>query len=157
MTSATVYKALAEDGSLLYVGASINGPQRISSHKPSKWWEQAQCIELEHLSDHGAALQREAELIRAHQPPFNHQFPIRVPTSAEMAWRMERRKENHQRKREYWATHYYVVADCENCGESVSALPKGVALDEGECPHCGVRRLSGRRHSHAAPVPERRS
>lgn len=67
-----VYVHEAADGTVLYVGISLDGLARTSAHRDgSGWWPQIANIRIEHHPDRAAALDREAELIRTLKPIHN--------------------------------------------------------------------------------------
>ena len=70
----SVYRYYDEHDVLIYVGITSRGIGRNIEHNKSKpWWKYVARQEVDHLSDRAAATRYEAELIRAHTPPFNVQ------------------------------------------------------------------------------------
>lgn len=67
----SVYVHLAADGTVLYVGISLDAIQRTAAHRNGGWWEQVASIRIERLPDRAAALAREAELIAELKPIYN--------------------------------------------------------------------------------------
>ena len=67
-----VYLAYDADGRLLYVGFSTNLATRVGPHRAnSRWWPLVRRLEVEHFLTVADARDRERELIRTLQPPFN--------------------------------------------------------------------------------------
>lgn len=59
---------------LLYVGITSRGTRRQGEHNRSKeWWPLVARQEVEHFPDRALAAQREAEVIRTVEPPYNVQ------------------------------------------------------------------------------------
>jgi hypothetical protein len=68
----TVYIACNAEGDVLYVGVTVDFDARMAFHRPnSKWWPLKAYIEREEYPNRTAALDREIELIRQFDPPFN--------------------------------------------------------------------------------------
>jgi predicted GIY-YIG superfamily endonuclease len=68
----TVYQYFDHAGHILYVGVTARGQRRLREHADTKvWWPLATGCTLEHFTTREAALEREAELIRAYSPPYN--------------------------------------------------------------------------------------
>lgn len=80
MTS--VYLAYHASGQLLYVGLSLAPLARFTEHmRSSEWWPIVQRIEIERYDTREQARERELQLIRTEQPPFNKvDNPRRVVT-----------------------------------------------------------------------------
>lgn len=68
----TVYRHIADDGQVLYIGMTSNPKHREIGHRrESAWWPQVARVEYEPQPDRDAALAREMELIRLYDPPHN--------------------------------------------------------------------------------------
>ena len=73
-TPTSIYKYFDEYGVLIYVGITNGGIRRQREHNKDKsWWQYVASQTVEHHESRGVALEREAELICTHQPPFNTQ------------------------------------------------------------------------------------
>ena len=74
MTRPCVYRFFAADGTLLYIGCTVRGDQRIDKHRYSTpWFEQAANITLEHFGSWLAASHAEAAAIITESPKYNVQ------------------------------------------------------------------------------------
>lgn len=70
-----VYRYYDEHDILIYAGITGRGTRRNSEHsRRADWWPLVARQEVEHLPGRRQALDREAELIRRHSPPFNVQL-----------------------------------------------------------------------------------
>lgn len=70
--STTVYIACDAAGNALYVGVAVDFAVRMAFHRTnSEWWSQKAYIEREEYPCRPVALDREVELIRQLDPPFN--------------------------------------------------------------------------------------
>lgn len=58
---------------VLYVGMSSRTLGRLGQHGSKPWWTEVALVDVEHFPSRDAAREREAELIRALQPPYNTQ------------------------------------------------------------------------------------
>lgn len=66
----TVYRVF--DGeTLLYVGCSMRGAERIPQHSGKPWWTRATRVELEHFTARRDALDAERRAIWTERPEFN--------------------------------------------------------------------------------------
>lgn len=144
--SCTLYRVFAEDGALLYVGATVNSAARLNQHRERHWWREAATVRLEHFDTVEAAHVAEMEAIKSEAPRFNRQTPRRPLTEADLAARQAKRVENARRGdalRAQWAEeekHTY-TADvmCGNCGrEGRLRFPNGVRVAEHPCGICGM-------------------
>jgi predicted GIY-YIG superfamily endonuclease len=74
----SVYLCFDDEGCLLYVGITNGGARRGYQHASTKtWWQEVATQRWEHFGSRDEALEREAELIHLHFPPFNLQVPKR--------------------------------------------------------------------------------
>lgn len=71
----TVYSHRAADGTVLYVGATVNLTTRTHDHKvESPWWAQVATVETETVVPEGGEWRIvEARLIGEARPPYNKQ------------------------------------------------------------------------------------
>lgn len=70
--SACVYRMYAGDGSLLYVGCTLNIGQRTQQHHSrAPWWDDAVRMEIERFSTHREALTAERDAIVNEHPRWN--------------------------------------------------------------------------------------
>ena len=68
----TLYKFWNDEGRLLYVGISANGPGRWKAHNKEKiWWDQVKFSQMLHFDTRAEAEQAEAEAIRIERPIYN--------------------------------------------------------------------------------------
>lgn len=75
-----LYRIFGADGSLLYVGATMNPASRLQTHaKLQPWWEEASTIKLEHFASYEALIEAESEAIRTENPKYN-QIHSKIPT-----------------------------------------------------------------------------
>lgn len=114
-----VYRAVDAKGRILYVGITDNLFGRMGQHRDSaKWWTWATRVLLEEYPSRTAAEERERELIKEHEPPFNVQHAT----------------DRMRRKIKKWDS----LVDCK------SKYCEGFAADDSDyCPGCIL--LSGRR------------
>lgn len=69
---AAVYRLYDDGGALLYIGSTVNPPQRWSHHKGTKdWWPTVAAYTLEWWSGAEKAYEEEYKAIRAEQPTKN--------------------------------------------------------------------------------------
>jgi len=67
-----IYRCFAVDGSLLYVGQSIRGADRIAQHAATKdWWPEVASITLEHFPTRELLDEAERAAIAAEDPRYN--------------------------------------------------------------------------------------
>lgn len=70
-----LYRHFDKNGTLLYVGISLNSMSRLISHKTcAKWFDQIQTIKIEHFSNRPEAMRREQEIISEEGPIYNISF-----------------------------------------------------------------------------------
>lgn len=68
----TLYRFVADDGSLLYVGRTTDPGRRFAEHRTDKeWWSEIATIELKHFPDAETLRRAERLEIRAEQPKYN--------------------------------------------------------------------------------------
>lgn len=80
MTDHALYRFYAEDGSLLYIGITLNVASRFRDHAHGKpWWTSVHRIELEHYDDRDSVLVAETAAIRAEHPRYNVIHNTRAP------------------------------------------------------------------------------
>lgn len=67
-----LYRVFANDGALLYVGATTNPALRFEDHsRVQPWWPEAATITLQHCFDGDELDTEEAEAIRTENPKYN--------------------------------------------------------------------------------------
>jgi len=67
-----LYRLVARDGRLLYVGISTNPIERWRKHAQKKpWWPEVDRIDIEWIAQNWVALDREREVIKAERPLYN--------------------------------------------------------------------------------------
>lgn len=67
-----LYRAYRADGVLLYVGATTNPRNRLTTHAhKAHWWQETANITFEHFDDPRALLIAEKEAIEAEAPEYN--------------------------------------------------------------------------------------
>jgi len=74
-----VYRIVAEDSHVLYVGLSRDVRKRLAGHTGAAWFPHMRALHVEYFGTEGAARWRERELIRHLAPPGN---TMGVPRSA---------------------------------------------------------------------------
>lgn len=68
----TLYRAFAEDGTLLYVGIAGDPGRRFNEHALlSAWWTEAARLTLAHYPSRASAMSAELAAIRAERPVYN--------------------------------------------------------------------------------------
>jgi excinuclease UvrABC nuclease subunit len=71
---AVIYRCYDADGSLLYIGSSINVEQRLEAHQSTSFWRcHVARVRLQIAPDELTARRLEAKAIRAENPRFNLQ------------------------------------------------------------------------------------
>ena len=72
-----LYRHFSEDGTLLYVGISINGFRRLADHRHhAHWFEQIRTITLEMFPSRQSVIQAEREAIASEGPKHNRMVPF---------------------------------------------------------------------------------
>jgi predicted GIY-YIG superfamily endonuclease len=67
-----LYRHYAEDGTLLYVGISVNAFKRLIDHKMhSAWFAQIETVKIKRYPTRMAAIQAETEAIQNEKPLYN--------------------------------------------------------------------------------------
>jgi len=67
-----LYRHFDEDGTLLYIGISLNTMSRLSQHKvASPWFEKVASVTIDHFDSRAEALKAEREAIQNENPPHN--------------------------------------------------------------------------------------
>jgi excisionase family DNA binding protein len=80
MGVAQLYRHYDRDGTLLYVGVSLNAIHRLSQHKGcSDWFDQIARVEIESFGNREAALVAERRAIDSENPRCNVLFARRGP------------------------------------------------------------------------------
>ncbi len=75
-----VYELYDRDGTLLYVGISLNLAQRMEQHRGAKrWWQNVKRIEVRHCSSRAHALFWEYVTIQTRRPRYNIQGQAKEP------------------------------------------------------------------------------
>lgn len=73
---ATLYELFDESGERIYVGASINAPNRLASHARQKsWWPDVATAKFTHFDTRLEAVQAEARILRRSKPRHNIDGP----------------------------------------------------------------------------------
>ena len=68
-----LYRAFDAEGTLLYVGASINPASRFEKHSRTQpWWPEVATITLQHCFDWDELDTEETRAIREENPKYNH-------------------------------------------------------------------------------------
>jgi len=82
-TPCFLYRHFAADGTLLYVGISLNSVVRLSQHKDaSPWFAEIARIEIENFESRPVALAAERAAVQAENPKYNkHLRPTRAQRS----------------------------------------------------------------------------
>lgn len=76
--SAQLYRMLDRDGTLLYVGITINPVERWRTHaQRAEWWSAVDRIEVEDYRNVRLALAAEVSAIRAESPLYNIRSAVR--------------------------------------------------------------------------------
>lgn len=71
----SLYRAYDLSGALLYVGITLNIPNRFTAHQGNKaWWSDVANIKLEHFPDRAAVLTAERTAIMEEAPAYNIQW-----------------------------------------------------------------------------------
>ena len=138
--SAVVYRALAADGRVLYIGCSTMFGSRLRGHAASTaWFKEVASIAVEHHATYGDARRAEAAAIEAENPPHNthHRTMQRANERAIDAGVTGRRatvgkRIKDGRRRMGMTQHELAQAmDARGCGvsmQAVSAWERGAAL-----------------------------
>lgn len=150
---ACVYRALADDGTLLYVGVSGQALQRFQQHASTKgWWREVASVTLTHYDHRFAALLAEEKAILEERPKYNGPF------SEEMERRRQERaaentpsailarQQHYEQQLEIHRSRTMVrVPDlaCGNCGWTGNWISKDTTVDEVKCPACNLCTLNG--------------
>lgn len=75
-----LYRVYDTDGNLLYVGATTNFAQRLTTHSTYQpWWDDASRVELEHFDSFEDMAEAEVQAIRSEQPRYNVVFAHPTP------------------------------------------------------------------------------
>lgn len=70
--SHVLYRMFSHEGELLYVGLTIQPPQRFRAHRSTKeWWDAVANIKLETFDTHEALEKAERSAISAERPRYN--------------------------------------------------------------------------------------
>lgn len=73
---ATLYRLFDQDGTLLYVGATLNVFSRLAAHRSRQpWFFEVARVELEHFEERADALRAEARAIEEEEPKHNVTVP----------------------------------------------------------------------------------
>lgn len=143
---ADVYRMYAADGTLLYVGCSVQWPVRLAAHEGEKpWWPDVAMVKIEHFPDITSALHAEGEAQEREHPVHNFIRNGRWPNM-----RAYRRQQNAALARRE-AAHaadllargvYEFWVHCTNCSLNRRCeWPRGIAALEQDCPRCGCSPL----------------
>lgn len=90
--SMELYRCYAHDGSLLYVGISLNALNRLRKHKfKSMWFGSLTNLTVEHFPTRMAALIAEQQAIIREKPVYNRFRPVEKGDMPE-AWTLEKRR-----------------------------------------------------------------
>jgi hypothetical protein len=94
--SETLYRFYAKDGQLLYVGVTMNPPDRFKDHRHQKeWWPMVSGITMETYDSRAAVLDAERRAIKIEHPKYNVQHNGRKPaatsepTTRQLIWMCE--------------------------------------------------------------------
>lgn len=96
----SVYRAYDQDGQLLYVGITAREMRRFYEHeRAGTWFPFATYLELEHWDNRIGAEQREKQLIRQYNPPYNiaHARGLRTVRPRQRTRRVYRRRRRWNR------------------------------------------------------------
>lgn len=142
---ATLYRLFAEDGSLLYVGASMYTPGRLETHRREKsWWPLVAKATFEHYETRHGATVAEADAIRDEEPRFNVAPGHPVAALSEEDEALRRISDDELTERRHARTMYRVPdLHCTRCGWKGGWVAKGKEIADAPCPHCGFTDLSG--------------
>ncbi|WP_089305220.1 GIY-YIG nuclease family protein [Geodermatophilus pulveris] len=66
-----LYRHLAEDGSLLYVGVTEDIKKRLKAHRRASWWTDVAEVHIEPMASRADALRAELEFILSEHPAHN--------------------------------------------------------------------------------------
>jgi predicted GIY-YIG superfamily endonuclease len=67
-----LYRFFAVDGTLLYVGISLNPGARWKQHRADKpWWSEVANVTIEHHPNRDSVMNAEREAIKAERPRYN--------------------------------------------------------------------------------------
>jgi hypothetical protein len=127
-----LYRCYDAQDRLLYVGITNLGLRRWRKHtEESAWWPDVARIDVEHHTTREQAMEREATLIRALEPLYNHQHAAGVycpDCERRMTWRQ---MTTPQSVREHDGRVYQGAWLCEQCHDydALTAPPPGAALD----------------------------
>ena len=70
-----VYRHIASDGEILYVGCTVNMDERQKAHRSRGWWALVDYISSEEFANKRLALDEEARLLTKYKPQGNRQIP----------------------------------------------------------------------------------
>lgn len=139
----TLYRLFDAEGKLLYVGASVNAPGRLETHRRDKsWWPEVARATFEHFETRHLAIVEEARAIDTEEPKYNKAPGRMCANPDDLAARRLTREQVTRRRN---ARTMYPVADlrCGHCDWSGGWVKKGMAISEAPCPNCGLHQLSG--------------
>ena len=71
MMTCALYRHYDWEGTLLYVGISLNAVARLSSHRRSGWFYQIRIVKVEHFASRQGALRAEDIAIKNEKPKYN--------------------------------------------------------------------------------------
>lgn len=84
-TAHALYRFRAADGTLLYVGITINPGRRWRAHQRREWWHEVASITVEKHPDRAAVLAAERAAITSESPRYNvthnRPAPVRRPAA----------------------------------------------------------------------------
>ena len=124
-TKFTVYRLYACDGSLLYVGCTIDLGKRITTHRGRKpWFDEVASITVRHYPDKESALQAETEAIDVEKPRYN----------------LTRYGDRSETGRRAWATRRRAEAEREAAAVSHR---RGERCERENCWQCDQREQAG--------------
>ena len=80
-----VYRTYDHDGTLLYVGISMNPDGRLYQHRKSAWWPLVDEVTIQWFDGREAAKAAERRAIDDEEPLYNVARPIRMPRIREVS------------------------------------------------------------------------
>jgi predicted GIY-YIG superfamily endonuclease len=75
-----LYRHFAADGTLLYVGITMNAPRRLKEHsRHSGWWDNVARVEIEQFPTRAAVIDAERHAIKLEKPLHNFMHNRALP------------------------------------------------------------------------------